>query len=415
MLVTINASPAGASADNYKTVWINLMQAIKTVATAGAGTTPSLNALTSATARSSTNMITVIDNTEAGGWTATADDNIPSTGASSPYYNSSLTSPYTLNLYNTNTGSTTYPYQQILLSSGYLAGSYPNFSSYFNSYYWGWAYYGATTTNRYTTSNFSGTTNPAVILTPRSNESSNYGNGALTMSFYSSDTTVMLAVTQDYMHLIAPKALLCMGLRETQAWEANYSDNPAVCAFALDCSVYSSAASYPSSTFSWMRSINNTGAINTPYCYGDYNGASSLPNAVTGMSSTYSQNYATIDTLRSYYGGTGTFGRYLAKPLFMMTTHQYSTSYPVMYPPVTDSSTGALVPPAIPIVFSSSTGNAFNPGGRMKGIYKSLSNGGVYTIGNFYTSNQTYVVNGDNYYPFLSGNGLYDLFLLRRA
>lgn len=413
MLVTINANP-GSTADSYKTMWINLMQAIKTVATASAGTTPSLNALTSTTNRGSTNMITVIDNTEAGGWSVAADDNIPSTGASSPYYNSSLTSNYILNLYNTNTGSTTYPYQQIVMSSGQLGGSYANFSSYFNSYYWGYLYYGATTTNKYSTSSFGGTSVPAVNLSPRVYEYNNY-QGPLYMPFFT-DTTFMVAVTQDYMHIVGPKFLMCMGLRETQAWEANYTDNPAVCGFTVECSVYASSAGYMASSFAWMRSLNNTGSFNAPYAYGQYQyNTSGSVNPVTGQTGTYSIAYGTIDAIRSYSPTPGSYGRILALPLFMMSCHQWSTSYPVLYPPVTDSTTGALVPPAIPIVFSSSVSGAYNPGGRMKGIYKSLSNGAVYTIGNYYTSNQTYVVNGDNYYPFLSGNGLYDLFLLRRA
>jgi hypothetical protein len=411
MLVTINCNPA--SANNYQTIWINLMQAIKTVATAGAGTTPSLNALSSSTARSSTNMITVIDNTEAGGWTVAAGDNIPSTGASSPYYDTSLASPYILNLYNSNTSSTTYPYQQVVMSSGLIGGGYNSFTSYFNSYYWGYLYYGATTTNTRTTSNFTGGANPAVQLAIRADESSAY-YGAMYLPYYN-NITVMMAVTQDYMHIVGPKFVISMGLRETQSWEANYNDNPPVCGFAVDCSIHASSAAYPAASFAWMRSINNSGGWNTPYCYGQYQSSNSgSVNTVTGQGGTYSNAYGTLEAIRSYSPGT-TYGRILALPLFMMTAHEWSGSYPVMYPPVTDSSTGALVPPAIPIVFSSSVNNAFNPGGRIKGIYKSLSNGTQYTITNFYTSNQTYVVNGDNYYPFLSGNGSYDLFLLRRA
>jgi len=51
----------------------------------------------------------------------------------------------------------------------------------------------------------------------------------------------------------------------------------------------------------------------------------------------------------------------------------YASSYPaVHYAPAVDTSSGALTPPAVPIVYSI-YGQSFNPGGRLKGIYKSLS------------------------------------------
>jgi hypothetical protein len=57
----------------------------------------------------------------------------------------------------------------------------------------------------------------------------------------------------------------------------------------------------------------------------------------------------------------------------------------------------------------------FNQGGRCLGIFKSLSGSDAF-MNNFYTPGQNFVVDGENYYPVLTGSdSLYrDMFLIRR-
>ena len=44
----------------------------------------------------------------------------------------------------------------------------------------------------------------------------------------------------------------------------------------------------------------------------------------------------------------------------------------MLYSTAVDTTTGSFTPPAVPIVFQI-YGQTFNPGGRLKGIYKALS------------------------------------------
>jgi hypothetical protein len=410
MLVTIQANPA--SADTYRTVCMNLLQAIKVVATAGAGTTPSLKALSSATNRTTTEMITVIDNTEAGGWSVGSDDNIPATPGSGTFYNSSFSSYYTLDLYNSSTNSPSYPYHKITIRTGGEGTYY--FNNGWESYPYCNAWHGATTASNYSSSDWG--SYAATRVTVRGGY--NYPLGALYIPDYSG-TTVTLAVTQNYMHLIAPNSVISMGYRETQGWETNYNDNPPVCNFHVDTRQNSQSAYYPSSCFMWARSIDNSGNFNTPLRFGQASGSNAqngYGNPVTGSpDDAGGGSYSSITALRNYNPYNIRSSGSIATPLFILTAHQATGG--AVYAPVCDNTTGALVPPAYPIIFSSYGSNQMNPGGRMMGIYKSLSTSGYWSPTLFYTANQTYVVNGENYYPaVLTGcSGQYDLFLVRRA
>jgi hypothetical protein len=95
--------------------------------------------------------------------------------------------------------------------------------------------------------------------------------------------------------------------------------------------------------------------------------------------------------------------------------------------PSTDSSTGANVPPAYPIVGShigatinNSQANpilgiAANTGMVLPGIYRSLAGSDAF-MNQFYTAGTTYVVGTENYYPYTVGlnTSFKDLFLIRK-
>ena len=115
----------------------------------------------------------------------------------------------------------------------------------------------------------------------------------------------------------------------------------------------------------------------------------------------YNGNFGDGET---YIGGMGPF-----------------SSAGVNYPPIVDPNTGILVPPAYPInimlgITSNTTSTAyFNQGGRLPGIYKSLSGTDEF-MNRYYVPGQNFIVDSENYYPYVTGtDALYrDMFLIRR-
>jgi hypothetical protein len=193
------------------------------------------------------------------------------------------------------------------------------------------------------------------------------------------------------------------GYRETQGWEDNFNDNPPV----FGCST-NHVAGFPNSTFAWMRTLKNDGTFNTA---GRYYANNAYGNYNSYGGGGYSTNYLTFQASNGGTSDTGTarMNGVVAGPLFSLTSQGSN----IVYAPAVDSSTGTLVPCAYPINIATYGNGTFSIGGALKGVYKSLSNGGWYTMSNFYTPGATYTINGDPYYPVLFGNGQYDLFLLR--
>lgn len=443
MLVVID--PKTATADE-KIRAINLLRAVKAVATAGAGTTPSALAWTSAAGATGAEMITVIANTEAGGWSAGAQDTVP-TGSFT-----TSTDTYKMDLYVTNTGCATYPHHKFCMAVGDQYNSTNlfsgNYSTYPNIIWW----YGAhTATNLGTSGAFwtSTTEIPSFRQTKNSTFGNNYGH------LMPNDGAFMMACTANYIHFVNLNGtaytaaglsygtngtgawVVGNGYRDTQVWETGSSFaalSPPVCSFAVDCRTNYNAAGYPAYSWAWMQCINASGTVVTPKVYvntgyeATINGA--YINPVSGSYGSHggsnSDNYMSIDALRTNGPDSrnlrNTTYNSIALPLFTMSAHAYG-GYGTTIPPVYDSTTGALVPPAYPIVFSNAcmttAAPRMTPGGPMKGIYKSLSTYNTgYTMSNYVTLNQTYVVNGENYFPALTGrdavNSGQDLFLLRK-
>jgi hypothetical protein len=229
-----------------------------------------------------------------------------------------------------------------------------------------------------------------------------------------------MACTENYIHIIHPYYIVSCGYRETQAWEANYTDNPPIYGFGI--STITDVYTNPNASYAWMRSINGSGSVNTAYTFGNNHSiatAGAYTNAVTG----YAVN--TGATTLQYYesgaartgGGSVAGGRSGLVPLMHLSSVGDGVYDPILIGPNADAN-GAWVPPAIPINISIQLYNPtifLNTGGKVKGLYKSLSNHkGSYTMTNFYTAGATYTVDSDSYYPVLGGRG-YDLFLVRKA
>lgn len=81
---------------------------------------------------------------------------------------------------------------------------------------------------------------------------------------------------------------------------------------------------------------------------------------------------------------------------------------------MTDPLTQALVPCANPIIYRIDRTGAYNSGGKMSGLFKSMSNGGGrFNMALYYTAGGTYTVDNDPYYPVVVGPNGYDMFLVR--
>jgi len=155
MFATIDAG-LGSNTD-YRNYAINFMRAVREIATANAGSTPTCNVISGPTGTMESNqMITVISNTVAGGWTV--DEANTSYNLIGNTYNSSGASgsyPYSLNLY-TDTGKNQYPYHMFTIrtnpsySFGSSFTSYPHLAFYTgvsNSNVWGAGSYGGNYTS----------------------------------------------------------------------------------------------------------------------------------------------------------------------------------------------------------------------------------------------------------------------------
>jgi len=280
-----------------------------------------------------------------------------------------------------------------------------------------------------------------------------------------------LASTPDYFILIHPGfSITYFGVRELNLWEQQYSDNPPIVAFHTPLRAHSSAsaANLPRKLMAWWRLKDGSGEVRiAPYLsfYQDltntYDGSTpfGIPlstgwqrNAVTTTyhDVEYSTSEASVITrisgdpfggplfrikgLRDSYSriigntspGQG-FGlpwvpnQFFPSPTYNVVVYGFGATGPV-YPPIVDPNTGILVPSAYPVnMMISVTSNTisqayFNQGGRLPGLYKSLSGSDEF-MERYYNPGQNFVINNENWYPVTTGTDtLYrDLFLIKRV
>lgn len=407
MLVKINPS-LGANTDPRNRMF-NVMRAIRDVATANAGTTPTCNVISGPTGTLEANqMITVIANDEAGGWTMdTANGNIGNT------YNSSFSNVYVLHLYN-DTGKSTWPYKTFTYrlnpSHTFSSGQYVNYPSAV-------VYYGVSNNTVYGTTPSayavgSGTYNE--LMNDYNNQYTSVTNTNLVPLRDSTSATIcpghynqgefFMASTSDYIILFQPNNyILYCGTRTTQAWEDAFADNPPVCGF------FYTRLNLPHSVMMWTRLLNtsNTTSSNAELVTHKITGATqSSPS--TWTNNTSHPYHVVTGMMRSSSPTAGVNNRYAARmnssaqgssgvnantanswiaPLFYSAAHvneamrlSWTTDFSTggrwyqapCYLPVYDSSTQTFQPPAIPITFAYYS-NRYTPGGRIKGMFKSLS------------------------------------------
>lgn len=389
------------------------MCALHSVATCAAGGTPTaVNPTnTSGVKNTSYNCITVLSNTEAGGWTAGTSNNVTAATA----YSASAAS-LVVDLYAAS-GKSTYPY----LRQTFGNFSYSFGSGTFSSYYQLQWYQGHTANNpasvAYTsdTSFYNGTSS---VIRPTGSWTSDPVNFPLTVS--NSGDTIYLAVTANYLIIVTPGGMCYFGLRNQAGWEVSRTDNPPWCAFAFqDCNsgFMATNASHTDYNYAWMAGINQAGTQQAPAKRGNENSYSTSPHMATGQGYSTNQFYS--------WNNTTTYIR----PLFSLSypSSSYGQTLASGYnwspdAPITDPVTGLTVPPAWPITYSWSNGttpNIYSCSGQIPGIYKGMSHTAA---GLTYFANATeYVIGGTSYIPVKTGDraGTFtnypDLFLLRKA
>lgn len=432
MLCKINPTLGGATDEKARA--INFLRAIQAICTAPAGSTPSVASVTTPTASpvigtaGSVNVITeVISNTEAGGWTSSASTNITAN------YNDSFASPYTLDLYR-DSGKAAFPYRKLSFRT--------NPTYFFNGQYTTYPYimcsHGFNTATDATGNYLLG----GSVTMPETN-----GTGTLSYRFdvnygapSSAGTTLrpaageyLIASTDQYFIAISGSlgtngntgSLIYVGLRTTSGWENQYDDNPPLASVVYDNSQYyangcGSNASMFARTFqytgiynsnpAWYR-INNTPDSALASGMGDFTGNNIDP--LSGVVYAATPNTSTSSMNNQYYWGNqmqvpmcgGVAGLFRGK-------HRQDT---IMTGPVSDPSTGLLVPPAYPITFARHNQTSMNPGGQAIGLYKSMGGSETF-LQRYYTPGQTFVVNNEGYYAYSMGNDALhrDLFLIRK-
>ena len=283
-----------------------------------------------------------------------------------------------------------------------------------------------------------------------------------------------LACTADYFILIHPGfSITYFGVRELNLWEQQYSDNPPIVGFHTPLRAYTTASVLPRKMMAWWRLKDGNGDVRIAPFMSFYQDLAntidgSNPNGV-GQGGSWQRNQVTttyhdveystseasaisrisgdpfggplfrIKGLRDSYSRIiiNTYNPipYNASPVGQPTvptptatvtttnlvTYGFGATGPI-YPPIVDPNTGILVPCAYPIhmmlsITSNNTTEAyFNQGGRLPGLFKSLSGSDTF-MERYYNPGQNFVINNENWYPVVTGTDtLYrDMFLIKRV
>jgi len=416
----------------------NFMRVITAVATAAAGSTPVVRPMTAQnTFDNNLNLITeVIANSEAGGWTVSGTNdtnghNLPDTTYTDTNMNNKL--------YRADFFRPSYKAQYPWLKFTVL----PQVQHAFQSYGFMDVICGAHTDTRYSAVNGyvptldvanGGYGLASVNLTGGNNGSISYSGNINTLyadvgpgSAGVRRDECLLAITANYFILIQPWwGITYFGLRTTQPWENGYDDNPPIVGWHCPTWCWTTNTLMTKKKMAWWRVKDGFGQVRSqPYLSFGY--------TTTGGENfvSHSQDYPEWN-VNNQTALTRISSDGLGSPLFRLKGNRNSFTGTAVnvgptginYFPVTDPTTGVLVPPAIPIkmmlgVVEATTSDQsqmwYNEGGRCLGIYKSLSGSNAF-MNNFYSPGQNFIIDGENYYPYITGSDvLYrDMFLIRR-
>lgn len=428
MLCTINTQVGGVATDQ-KTRAFNFWNSFVEIVTASAGSTPVNNPVNTSGVRDTNyNCITVISNTEAGGWSESSGNFYNATAT----YNASQPRAYA-DVYRSS-GKSTYPWYRV----GFTNYSYP-YNNQFTSYPGLRTGCGCTSSDPATTAwesaenNFKNSiTSPATTLSAQT-AVGEFGGETITDNMLRVDQvnqTFHVAATQDYIIITTNQYLWYFGIRTVAPWETGRSDNPPWVHFAY--TRWSTQGTFGSSNTSHADRVaafsstleQNNLTQRTPQLYGQYKTQQAIYSTITGSGF----NLNNFTTRMGYVPAGNHFVTGNTIPPIINTPlnseyGQYAASdaptgsYYVLWDGmVTDSATGLAVPPAFPVTFKIAYYSDGSTMGEAPGIYKGpfLSPNGKT---NFITA-ASYNINGESYVPVYTGHttvNYRDLWFLRSA
>jgi hypothetical protein len=424
MLCTINPD-VGSHANDQKSRHYNVMASIHAIATAAAGSSPVNNPVNgSGTRNTSHNCITVISNTEAGGWLASTSNHY--TAAST--FTANAASQW-LDLYK-ETGKTTYPYYRVAFGTV----DYP-FNTSFTSYPGVRWHAGCSTENPASVAIES--TNADFFQRPRDNQ---YTSGATAVAegvpgtttnhrarFDESGRTYTVAITANYIAIVSVDYFWYFGIRTVGGWETSRVDNPPWVLLAytrrentngLTTSSNSINSGHTEHVAAWAATINSAGTQfgtgTTTGLFGgrQYNSTSACQ--MTGLNG-WTQYFPIASS--TYHSN-----RAIRMPIFQTPLNSnwgpYNNSSSYYYYAdgvVADTTSGLSVPPVYPVVFACcQMDNLSTAIGTAPGIFKGMN--GTTAMTDYFVTGSSYTIGGETYVPVRTGNSTYkDLWFLRAA
>lgn len=210
--------------------------------------------------------------------------------------------------------------------------------------------------------------------------------------------------------------LIYMGLRETQPWEDEMNNNPPWVAMQLTHPAGNARAGTTVLPFSddfyaaYMATKNDAGVTSANasiYVTSDtYRYVGVTWNNATTMYSTAAP-YRGHQPYQVYSDYIGAHNSMLDMPVFTRRqTVSTWTANTIPYLPSTDPTTGSLVPPAVPITIKRSALGTWNPGGQIRGMYKSLD-APIATMKYYFSEGQIFTVGGEPYAPVVFNDSMY--------
>lgn len=403
MLVSINPQ-VGAVSGNSKTRFFNFLASLHSVATCAAGATPTaVNPVKSSDGTKDTtlNCITVLSNTEAGGWTAGFSNNV--TAATT--YNASFSSPYIVDLYQASGKA----------SAPWLRQTFGNFDYSFSSGSWDsyreLQYYQGHTlaSNDPATISYAGTGSTNYLngttssIRPTGSWTSYTNYFPINVCDYS---TIYVAVTSSYLIIVTPIDIAYYGIRDQAGWELTRSDNPAWCTFGYNVQQSSNfqinAGRHVDYVWAYMAGI-----------YPDGTQQSASKRGYEWSASSSGGEHTCSGTNGPGGRNANTQMRNLFPIAAAVNAGNGYPSYWAPESPITDPVTGLTVPPAYPIIFNWGQ-SGYAASGQVPGIYKGMTT--TSTGLTQFASASEYVIAGTSYIPVRTGSTSYpDLFLLRKA
>lgn len=438
----------------------NLMRGVWAVATASAGSTPSVTGTTGhesygGGAMTGTYEIVteVLSNTEAGGWEVSHPTSLSVVQNGDGYWTSNALNSSQGLILRTDSGKSAMPYVHF-----FIASMNPNSSTNTSEVPCSGIHFGAQWAGNDFTADVSASTSTIAnngtgyVFTNSFNNTNATGLGSSYQQVFglpagSANKEFYVACNSEFIHIQCADDVggwVHVGKRENQAWEDAYEDNPYWVMMSWNAYDFDF---YEASVYTRMREINHqtqtiAGPFNYAACVGSYSSTSSESFIGTGWGSTgvfdYRKMTGGVDTdlaaencwrPTNINSWTDSDGYTSGVTSFTNSSSSYNLQGPIWctpwvydndatidladlrYGPVSDTSTGALIPPAIPLNIMARVG--YNMGGKMKHIYQSLTMMNNADLTAYWSSGATYTVGGQDFIGLSYGkNGNHNCLML---